>query len=75
MTRRGLLFTWLSLLLCSGGLLSQTRYFPPKTFGDNPQEDRFVSRWYSQQLKALGEPSLFELSKNPGIETYRFLWL
>jgi hypothetical protein len=62
-------------LLSFGSLAAQTRYFPEKTFGDNPQLDQFVSHWYSRQLKALMEPSLLELSKAPSSESYRFLWL
>jgi hypothetical protein len=37
--------------------------------------DDFKAQWYSSQLKALQEPSLFELTKVPDLESYRFLWL
>lgn len=62
-------------LLLTGSLTAQTRYFPEKTFGDDPRLDRFVSGWYLHQLRALGEPSLLESSKVPSTESYRFLWL
>jgi len=35
----------------------------------------FKSQWYSSQLRALEEPSLYSLSKSPSAESYRFLWL
>jgi hypothetical protein len=74
--RRGLsLLFALVVNLCGTSLPAQTNYFPPKTFGDDPRLDHFVYGWYSQQLKALDETSLFELSKNPAVGSYRFLWL
>ncbi|HEY6376983.1 MAG TPA: hypothetical protein VIX90_15800 [Edaphobacter sp.] len=33
------------------------------------------SQWYSSQLRALEEPSLYSLSKSTSVESYRFLWL
>ncbi|WP_035356623.1 hypothetical protein [Edaphobacter aggregans] len=33
------------------------------------------SQWYSSQLRALEEPSLYSLSKSTSAESYRFLWL
>jgi hypothetical protein len=50
-------------------LLAQTKYFPPGA------HDQSVSDWYSKQLQALEEPSLWELSKTQGSQSYRFLWL
>lgn len=35
----------------------------------------FKSEWYSSELSALREPSLYLLSKNASAESYRFLWL
>ena len=53
----------------------QTRYFPPRSFDDEPKVDEFLSWWYSAALKALDEPSLWEWSKSQKEESYRFLWL
>ena len=75
MKRRFLLLFALVVSFLSTSLPAQTRYFPEKTFGDDPRLDQFVSGWYSGQLKALKEPSLLELSKTPSTESYRFLWL
>jgi hypothetical protein len=54
---------------------AQDKYFPPGELGKNESLDKFVSDWYSKQLKALGEPSLWEMSKTEKTEAYRFLWL
>ena len=75
MRRRFLLLFALVVGFLNASLPAQKPYFPTKTFGDDPQLDRFVSGWYSGQLKALKEPSLLELSKAPSTESYRFLWL
>jgi hypothetical protein len=66
----------LLLLLMSGAAtIAQTRYFPPRSLDDDPRGDDFVSQWYSGQLKALDEPSLWALSKSQKGQSYRFLWL
>jgi len=75
MTRMPVRLSIACLLALTASLAAQTRYFPPETFGDDPRLDQFVYGWYSRELKAMGEPSLFESSKNPAIESYRFLWL
>jgi hypothetical protein len=64
-----------SLLALSALAIAQETYFPKKTFADDPQSDQFKIDWYSQELKVLDEPSLFELAKKPSCESYRFLWL
>jgi hypothetical protein len=61
------------LVLCSAA--SGVEYFPPLTFYDNPGRDGFVREWYSRNLRALDEPSLWEISKTSAEQTYRFLWL
>lgn len=73
--RRIPLHLGVGFILFAASLAAQTRYFPEKTFGDDPRLDRFVSGWYSGQLTALKEPSLLELSKALPAESYRFLWL
>jgi len=35
----------------------------------------FKNQWYSSQLQALKEPSLYSLRNNLSTESYRFLWL
>jgi hypothetical protein len=45
-------------------------YFPPSALSETSEVR------YTQTLRALGEPSLFELSRTaPDIEGYRLLWL
>lgn len=48
--------------------------FFPKSSLDSRGDD-FKAEWYSAQLKALNEPSLFALTKVNDAESYRFLWL
>ncbi len=69
------LFTFLCLLLAGAGELPAQQYFPPGVLGTTPQEHDFKASWYAKQLKALHEPSLWELSQDPMAEAYRFLWL
>jgi len=56
-------------------MVAQTPYFPPGSLSDIPRNDEFLSQWYSAQLKALDEPSLWALSKSQKGQSYRFLWL
>jgi hypothetical protein len=55
--------------------MAQSQYFPPGALGDLPRSDQFLAEWYSKQLKALDEPSLWSLSKTRNEHSYRFLWL
>jgi len=48
--------------------------FFPKSSLDMGGDD-FKATWYSAQLHALEDPSLFALSKQGEAESYRFLWL
>src|SRR5262245_51972945 len=66
---------FLMLAALSTSLPAQTKFFPPGTLGETKQLDQFVSDWYTKQLKALKEPSLWELSKKSVPQAYRFLWL
>ena len=52
---------------------ASTQYFPKSSL--DSRGDNFKSEWYSSELRALEEPSLFELEKTPSVESYRFLWL
>jgi hypothetical protein len=56
-------------------LVAQVRYFPKGAFGRNPSEAKFIAKWYSSQLTALQEPSLFEMARVSSNGSYRFLWL
>jgi hypothetical protein len=64
-----------ALFLVSLVTCAQDQFFPKKSFGADPQLDRFITDWYSNELKILEEPSLLQLSKTPSAESYRFLWL
>lgn len=70
------LSTVLWLLALSAGALRAQEYFPPGVLGRTAQEHEFLANRYSRYLKALHEPSLWELSRrDPKVEVYRFLWL
>ena len=64
-----------AFLLFGSANASQTAYFPPGTLDGTEQASQFKEEWYSGQLRALKEPSLWELSKTQTTQTYRFLWL
>jgi len=55
------------------------QYFPKGIFGDTSDKGAFkdfLTRWYSSDLRAMHEPSLFEAtSKDRSLIAYRFLWL
>jgi hypothetical protein len=68
--------TPLCLLLLASTLLPAQQYFPPDVLGKTPAEHEAAAKWYAKHLKALREPSLWELSqRDPKAEVYRFLWL
>jgi hypothetical protein len=51
-------------------------FFPDLVFDTNRKINDFVVKWYSKHLKAMKEPSLWQLSKKDRSATvYRFLWL
>jgi hypothetical protein len=54
---------------------AQESYFPKGAFSDYSRVDLGRAEWYSKHLKALSEPSLLVLAKNPKLESYRFIWL
>ena len=49
------------------------KYFPDSSL--DLRRDHFKSDWYSAQLSALQEPSLYQMIKAANAESYRFLWL
>ncbi|HEV2305346.1 MAG TPA: hypothetical protein VGR93_07505 [Candidatus Acidoferrales bacterium] len=58
-------------LLNAAPAFAQSQYFPKGIF-----EDKVRASWYSNQLKALEEPSLWGLSQSgKQAVVYRFLWL
>jgi hypothetical protein len=61
----------LAFALCAS--LACAQFFPKRAFDD--RGDEFTSKWYSRQLRALKEPSLFLEARTPHAESYRFLWL
>ncbi|HXB71414.1 MAG TPA: hypothetical protein VNY05_24480 [Candidatus Acidoferrales bacterium] len=57
------------ILTLAAAVLPAQQYFPPGV----PESK---ANWYSRHLKALHEPSLWELSlHDPKAEVYRFVWL
>ena len=71
MMRLGVAFAL--LLVLAGSLAAQTQYFPPRVFCRAGEAE--PCNWYAPHLRAMGEPSLWELSKSQSVESYRFLWL
>ncbi|MGA2119249.1 MAG: hypothetical protein ABSH56_31415 [Bryobacteraceae bacterium] len=65
----------LCLLIAALGELPAQQYFPPGVFDTPLRGHDSRASWYSRHLKALHEPSLWELSRDPRAEAYRFLWL
>jgi hypothetical protein len=63
----------LLVALCGSSVGQQ--YFPEAAFDKQEKSNDFAVEWYSQQLKALQEPSLWETSKSIKGQVYRFLWL
>jgi hypothetical protein len=61
-------------LLATPTCAQDVQYFPNLALGNTQQEHDLVAGWYTAQLKALGEPSMLQLSKARA-HAYRFLWL
>lgn len=64
-----------ALLLFYPTIAAQVDYFPRGILDENPHSSLIDEQWYSKHLKALQEPSLWNLSRTQKSETYRFLWL
>jgi hypothetical protein len=64
-----------ALLLFYPTIAAQVDYFPRGILDENPHSSLLDEQWYSKHLKALQEPSLWNLSGTQKSETYRFLWL
>jgi hypothetical protein len=51
-------------------------FFPKLAFDERKEHSDFVAAWYSGHLRAMGEPSLWQLSRNSkDAIVYRLLWL
>jgi len=57
------------ILLGLKSMVSAEDYFPQHRFDDHK------ASWYSKQLMALNEPSIYEQVSNQDKEIYRFTWL
>jgi hypothetical protein len=64
----------LLILLAGAARAQELRYFPNLSMDHNQGLSDVEVNWYTSALKAMGEPSLLELSKTPA-HVYRFLWL
>jgi hypothetical protein len=60
-----------SIPLCATACAAQ--FFPKDSL--DLRGGNFKATWYSHQLQALNEPSLWEMRKDPSEYSYRFLWL
>jgi hypothetical protein len=65
---------WLAAVVITALSIQGHAQFFPKSSVD-PRGDDFKAKWYSTQLRALREPSLFALATNKKAESYRFLGL
>lgn len=68
-------FPIILLAIALASSVAQSQYFPKLALGNSHGGDRLKQEWYSSQLTALGEPSLFALVNTPPTQCYRFLWL
>lgn len=69
----------LSFVLASPALAQRTVKAPDTDPAEvAPASVYYEKDWfgyYDQRLKDLGEPSFFQLSKNPNLEAFRFFWI
>lgn len=64
----------LCILVTSVALAQQ--YFPDHAFNDDGRLNDFIVHWYSKDLNALQEPSLWEISRiSSSAQVHRFVWL
>jgi hypothetical protein len=73
--KRLLLIAATAILFVSQKTPAQIDYFPHGILDETPQYSQSKEEWYSDQQRALQEPSLWQLSKTQKTQTYRFLWL
>jgi hypothetical protein len=65
---------WLAAVAITAFSMQGQAQFFPKSSLDSRGDD-FKAKWYSNQLHALREPSLFAFANKGDAESYRFLWL
>jgi hypothetical protein len=63
------------LIVTVAPISAQIQYFPDGALAGDKQQDDFLVQWYSKHLQAMGEPSLWELSKDSAANIYRFVYL
>jgi len=63
------------LLVNVSPILTQIQYFPDGALASDKQQNDSSATWYSRNLQAMSEPSLWELSKDKAAEVYRFIYL
>lgn len=63
-----------TLVLSCNLLQGKTTYFPPTSLHEDAYLHKLTSKYYSDYLGAMNEPSLWE-SRKKTVEEYRFLWL
>jgi hypothetical protein len=61
--------------VCLAVASTQVQYFRVGALDPDPERDTRRALWYSEELKLLGEPSLWEPTPGQNTESYRFLWL
>jgi hypothetical protein len=72
---RALLSMTACWIVANVALIAQETYFPKNALDDDSWGDQFKAAWYSQELRALEEPTLLDRATKPSFESYRFLWL
>jgi len=65
----------LAALLSGQTPIAKESYFPQDSLDETAVSSRSREQWYSEHLRALKEPSLWDSSKSQKLQTYRFLWL
>jgi hypothetical protein len=62
--------------LTTSAAMADEPFFPANIFAKDDEENDFFVKWYSKHLKAMKEPSLWQLSqKDRSAIVYRLLWL
>ena len=64
---------FVAVVITAFSIQGHAQFFPKSSL--DLRGDDFKAKWYSTQLRALREPSLFALATNREAESYRFLWL